>query len=293
MSTPIFERYGTVEGQFLSAAQDSDDLDKNPEARALTGRVLLTPEAGFFLNYTKLPNPYVYLRDTIVLTLDEFGQVVGEDGEVGARIPATDDPDFEPMDWTYKVVYDLYTQDGKPVRTLPVAHIEVKTGETVNLVKVMPKPTSKGTYVVSGESGGRGPKGDKGDTGPRGPEGPRGPRGEDGPMGPMGPEGPRGPKGDNGLDGTDGRDGSDGAQGLPGVKGDKGDKGDLGPVPNLSIGVIETTVNPEDDEWLAEILADGSSESRKVIADIMRRISVGATAPANPRPGDIWLDTNG
>lgn len=219
MALPSFENYGTVTGQFLVAVTDGIDPDALPEIKPAEGSIHFTPSAGFFLNYTGDPNPYLILRDTITASLDAEGYIIDPVTSVrGISLQATDDPNFSPVGWTYDVVYDLHDANGDHLRTLPVQHISVSTDAVVDLIAAMPVAQSAGVFVT------RGPQGVQG---PSGPQGVQGPAGADstvpGPQGPVGPQGPQGVKGDTGAAST-----VAGPQGPTGTTGPQGPQGPAG-----------------------------------------------------------------
>lgn len=51
-----------------------------------------------------------------------------------------------------------------------------------------------------------------------------------------------------------GPQGIQGLKGNTGAKGDKGDRGLVGLTPNMKIGVVNTTANPADQQWIADII---------------------------------------
>jgi hypothetical protein len=81
--------------------------------------------------------------------------------------------------------------------------------------------------------------------------------------GERGPVGPQGPKGDTGAQGPVGPQGPQGAQGIQGVQGPAG---------------------PTDWNMITNKPAFGTA----ALIDV----HVGATPPANPTIGDVWIDTN-
>ena len=236
--------YGTVIGQFFATPKNIDE-NSIPENIPASGSIIFNASAGVLLNTDDtLPNPYAILNEPIVATLDAEGYLIDPaTGLRGINLIATDDPNLNPTEWVWEVVYDLKGLDNQPLRTIPSHYIKLPTGATVDLVTEMPVEFSDGIYITRGLRGEQGPvgpkgdrgepgsavyKGDKGDTGPAGPAGPRGPIGEIGPIGPQGPKGDVGPQGIQGITGPIGPRGERGIQGEPGIQGPKGDKGDTG-----------------------------------------------------------------
>lgn len=190
MSLPSYTSYGTVTGRFLVADTDGVDIDTMPESFPASGSVFFTASAGYFLNYEAEDGAYATVRAPIVGSLDSEGYLIDpKTGQRGLPLPATDDPSFTPIDWTWEVVYDLRDHKGKPARVFPIQHIKVPTNGLVDLITALPIAKSTGVFESRGPAG------------PAGPSGPAGPRGVDGQQGMSGPVGPAGPQGIPGTEG--------------------------------------------------------------------------------------------
>lgn len=130
--------------------------------------------------------------------------VLDENGHIRIELPATDDPDINPIGWTYQVreVFTGFTR---------TYSITLSVGETIDLSTESPVTSTSGTPII------RGPRGDSvveatidaghlilglGDggvvndevdagyvVGPAGPTGAQGPQGQPGQTGPQGPMG--------------------------------------------------------------------------------------------------------
>jgi hypothetical protein len=130
MALPADFQTGTVTGKFV-------DLTGDP----VQGFLLFTPVVG------RLVSP---ATDTIVIG-ETISADIDEDGELSVTLPATDDPDIEPTDFSYRVV-EQFTGGS-------TYYIEVPAGGTLDLSDVtISDPGSGGTIVVR--------------EGPPGPEGP-------------------------------------------------------------------------------------------------------------------------
>ncbi len=234
MALPGELSYGHVTGRFLQAVADGADPDRNPDGIPVQGFVTFTPDITHARFPGASPAPATILPSMIQCSVDEDGYLVDEQGAEGVFLVATDDPDGNPIDWTYEVRLDFGV-------LLDPFHISVPSGGEVDLTTVMPIAESEGvqtlqgppnilsvasvevsepgampeveisgespSQVVSfvlprGEQGPKGDKGDKGDTGPQGVQGEQGPKGDEGPTGPPGATGPQGPDGEDGEDGT-------------------------------------------------------------------------------------------
>lgn len=145
--------YGTVTGRFLLAYDDSTDLDLFPDGAAAKGYVLFTPSPIFLKNTTASPAPATILPATVQCSLDSEGYILGTHGGRGVRLVATDDPDNNPQDWTWKVTFRLTDQSDTPVRTIPDFSFELPGGETVDLTSVAPMPDANGTFYLTGPTG--------------------------------------------------------------------------------------------------------------------------------------------
>lgn len=229
MALPTNVNYGTVVGQFLLAYSDGPDLDPRPDGVPAKGSIFFRPSPIKLLNPSSAPNPVTILPAVVEGLLDAEGYLLGGDGSRGINLVATDDPDLNPLDWTWTVEFRLTDQDDVPVR-LPSFDIELPSDTEVDLTTVSPVPSADGTFYLVG------PKGDKGDTGDQGIQGeaatvtvgstttgsegteasvtnsgtsgdaildfviPRGNTGATGPQGPQGEIGPIGPTGATGIE---------------------------------------------------------------------------------------------
>ena len=79
--------------------------------------------------------------------------MVGYGTEQGVRLIATDDPEGNPVDWTWQVEFRLTDADGNAVRTIPNFSFALPAGTTVDLTTAMPVTDSNGTYYLVGPAG--------------------------------------------------------------------------------------------------------------------------------------------
>jgi hypothetical protein len=103
-----------------------------------------------------------------VFSLDSEFYIIGYTGDRGVRLIATDDPQGNPVDWTWSVEFRLTDAEGSPVRTIGTFSFELPGGTTVDLTSASPVPDANGTYYLVGPTG---PTGATGATGPTGPTG--------------------------------------------------------------------------------------------------------------------------
>lgn len=167
--------YGTVTGRFITAEQ----LDTaEPDGVPITGNVIFTPSPAFLKDAA---GAVTVLPKQIVVPLDATGSFT-------TQLIATDDPDVNPVDWTYTVTFAF---DGG--LKLNGFSISVPGGLTSDLTTLAPVPDASGTFYLQGPPGPTGPAGPTGATGATGPAGATGPQGIQGIQGPTGPTGPAGP----------------------------------------------------------------------------------------------------
>lgn len=122
---------GTVTGNF-----SQDDI---PGVVMTTWKVTLTPSERQFSDVTATPASIAFLKPSYVGTLDV-------DGNLSMTVPATNDADLNPLDFTYLVTY-TFPGLGLNPRSF---FIEVPEGGTVNLPTVNPVQQSNGALIVEG-----------------------------------------------------------------------------------------------------------------------------------------------
>jgi hypothetical protein len=145
--------YGTVTGRFLLAYADSNDIGSNPDAVPAKGTVYFTPSPNYIKDVTATPAPVTILPASVECELDSEGYIVGYGTDRGVRLLATDDPQGNPVDWTWRVEFRLTDATGSPVRTVPEFSFELPGGTTVDLTDVTPVPDANGTYYLVGPTG--------------------------------------------------------------------------------------------------------------------------------------------
>lgn len=119
--------------------------------------VVFTPSPAYFLVTDGTASTVVYPR-VVRGVVDATGQLRAADGSSPLQLLATNDPDVNPVDWTYRVDEKLR---GVPNRTSYSIAVPYDATD-VDLARVSPVPSSEGTAIVQG---------------PQGPEGPQGPPG--------------------------------------------------------------------------------------------------------------------
>lgn len=124
MALPVNVNTGTIRLNSVDLSGDTSD-----------GTVTLKPSVPVLLDATATP-PTTIFTETLTYTIT--GGVLAD-----TLVPATDDPDLNPADWTYAVTIKV----GAYSRTF---NIEVPVGGVVDLTTASPVPSSGGTGVVRG-----------------------------------------------------------------------------------------------------------------------------------------------
>jgi hypothetical protein len=145
--------YGTVTGRFLLAYADSSDVGPAPDAVPAQGTVYFTPSPNYIKDVSATPAPVTILPASIECALDSEGYIIGYTGDRGVRLIATDDPQGNPVDWTWSVNFRLTDATGTPVRTIPDFSFELPGDTTVDLTSASPVPDANGTYYLVGPAG--------------------------------------------------------------------------------------------------------------------------------------------
>jgi hypothetical protein len=163
MPLPSNVSYGTVYGRFILAYGDSDDSGLEPDAAPAAGSVFFTASPILLKNASASPDPVTILPATVEITLDEDGYLRAYDGEggLGVRLVATDDPDNNPVGWTWRVDFRLTDQAGTPV-SLPSFSFSLPGDTEVDLTELSPVPSADGTFYIVGPTGPQGIQGEQG-----------------------------------------------------------------------------------------------------------------------------------
>lgn len=122
---------GTVVGNFSEDAIPGVDLT--------TWKVALFPSVRQFIDATSTPPSVVFLKPFYEGSLDSSGNL-------SMTVPANNDADLNPTDFTYRVVYTFPGLELNPLSF----HISVPEGGSVNLPTVNPVQQSNGALLVQG-----------------------------------------------------------------------------------------------------------------------------------------------
>jgi hypothetical protein len=163
MPFPSNVSYGTVNGRFILAYGDSDDSGLEPDAVPAVGSVFFTASPIFLKNASASPDPVTILPATVEVSLDEDGYLRSFAGTagLGVRLVATDDPDNNPVNWTWRVDFRLTDQDGAPV-AVPSFSFSLPSDSEVDLSELSPVPSADGTFYIVGPTGPQGIQGEQG-----------------------------------------------------------------------------------------------------------------------------------
>lgn len=142
MSLPSNVGFGTVVGQFLVIEPDSADPGQDPEASAASGTVTFTATPTKFKNIGATPNPVTLLPQPVICTLDANGYIVDGQGAQGVKLVATDDPDLDPINWTWTATFDIL---GFAIEQVSFVLPE---NTTVDLTSVLPSDGSDGVNAA-------------------------------------------------------------------------------------------------------------------------------------------------
>lgn len=160
MALPVNVRYGTVVGQFIASVGDTEsDIDALPDSKPMGGSIVFTPSVPYVKNVSNPDNPITIVKTSITAILDEEGYICTPTIDPvtlkyirGIKLVATDDPNLNPVNWTWNVDYRL-TDSGKQVAG-PARHpISVAMDATVDLTLAAPVASSPGNAIVRGPSG--------------------------------------------------------------------------------------------------------------------------------------------
>ena len=202
MPLPSNFQTGRVDGHWV-------DMAGAPAA----GRVTFTPRASVLISRAESIAilPSVVMADLV-------------NGSISVTLPATDDQDIVPVDWTWEVKTQIRGLKQQKF------NIRVPQGTVVQLSLALSVESSPGTVALAGPRGLQGEQGIQGVTGATGPQGQIGPQGADSTV--EGPQGIQGLTGPTGLQGTQGPAGADstvaGPQGIQGPAGPTGPQGTQG-----------------------------------------------------------------
>ncbi|QAX94718.1 tail fiber protein [Streptomyces phage Lilbooboo] len=114
---------------------------RGPDGRALKGTVTFTGPS-----LLTFPESNLFLAGPVVATLDESGQIIDADGNVGVYLPATDAPDMNPTGWTWTVKETLTGVVGS--RTYSMVLPKDTLDNVIDLADVAPADPSTPNYVA-------------------------------------------------------------------------------------------------------------------------------------------------
>lgn len=134
MSLPSNVDFGTVVGTIIDST-----------GTPAKGKVTFTPAAKVLINRTASP-PVTITTASVKVELDA-------DGHFSVQLVATDDPDLNPVGWTYSMSFVL------EAGTIASESILVPVGATIDVTTVVRVTSSGGTPITQGPPGDLGPPG--------------------------------------------------------------------------------------------------------------------------------------
>lgn len=142
---------GLVTGQFYFVSEDNIDADTDPTLTVVSGTVTFTSSAPVLRMPTKAATviPLVFNAK-----FDANGRLVADtDPTDGLKLPATDSADISPLNYTWRVDFNLKNAATGYTIQVPSFSFSVPSGQTTDLTAVMPVDTSPGTITVQGPAG--------------------------------------------------------------------------------------------------------------------------------------------
>lgn len=149
---------GTITGQFYLLKEDGTDSGTSPD---------LTPAQGTVIFTASVPTLSVPGKQSVVIPrvfycpLDSTGKLFSH--VPGVELPATNSLLIDPLNYTWRVDFDLHDPGTGFKFPLESFDFSVPVGETNDLSVLRPVSTSPGVITI------KGPPGDKGDQGIPGP----------------------------------------------------------------------------------------------------------------------------
>lgn len=144
MVLPSNMSYGTVIGRFMRAVIDGADAGRDPDGVPMEGLIVhFSPSITRARNVGAAGGPVTIFLDTVTATTDANGQIVGLDGVAGIKLVATNDPDLDPVGWTWNVTVSGADSAGI------VANFALPSGGVVDLTLLAEMPPSPGEEILA------------------------------------------------------------------------------------------------------------------------------------------------
>lgn len=157
MDLPDNVQTGIVTGRYIVDVIDGADVNLEPDAVPVQGRIVFTASVPYMQNPTASPVPVTIMRAPIIGVLDADGYLCTpypgtlEPLYRGVHLIATDDPDLVPQNWTWDVTYMFDPVGGKKL-DIPAHGFALPTGSTVDLTNVAKVPSSPGYSLPQAEA---------------------------------------------------------------------------------------------------------------------------------------------
>lgn len=136
-----------IQGKLVTSELNEGDADGKPNMVPLSGvTITFTPEKKIqkLTNITASPVPITYKPAATSFTTDVDGLLRGADGEDFGWLIATDDPDWNPVNWTYLVEFEN--------KILPDAHTAAPGGSIIDIATIMNNVGSVGDQQTPAEA---------------------------------------------------------------------------------------------------------------------------------------------
>lgn len=140
---------GLVVWRVLTASQDTNDPDRQPNFGTFRGTVLFTPSRNSIRRLS--PIPYTIFLDEIPGDVGDDGILRDLSGEEGVVLVSPHASGIEETDWSWQASFQLNQ------RTHVAFSFDLPVNETVDLSYVTPIESSPGVVITKGEQGDVGP----------------------------------------------------------------------------------------------------------------------------------------
>ena len=131
-----------IKGKFVASRLVPGDADGVLDVFAIQGlRVTLTPSPPYLKNKTSAP-PQQIVAEPMVMETDATGVLRDVTGRDVMWVIATDDPDLDPVNWTYTVSFQ-----GTNASSFRPFSIAAPQGQTLDLALITPSPAALGVSV--------------------------------------------------------------------------------------------------------------------------------------------------
>lgn len=148
---------GIINGEFWFVNEDSVDAGTDPDLMVVTGTVTFTASVPVIRMPSKLATIIPMKFDA---EFNSSGLLVPKGQTTpGIKLPATDSTLLSPLNYTWKVEFNLKEASTGFSVVVPSFSFSVPAGSTQDLTTLFPVDTSPGTITIQGPAGANGPAG--------------------------------------------------------------------------------------------------------------------------------------